>query len=338
MKKEIDLFIRVEANQVIGAGHLQRIANILNHMPKSVRLHMIISLSDMAKNIINLNIHSHIFIYDISKGADFSRFMLGRKSSEDALAFIKYLEKSQSNNIYVIADNYGIDEQWISMVRNHCEKLSVIDDYRNRYLPADVVIDPTPGVTLSSYRSLVSRHSKVLAGKNYNLIPEHYFDSFSWKGSRKSLLISFGGGRYAETFFRQVDLSFIAKELDINILSDPFKTKIECNFLGFVGGYNDVATSYKYHIGALGQSSIERIAMRIPSINIVIEDNQKYIYNFFNAQFPDVTFRPNDISKEKIITAFEQINSDIWYEKFLEKSRQLYSGTGIPLVVNSIID
>jgi UDP-2,4-diacetamido-2,4,6-trideoxy-beta-L-altropyranose hydrolase len=229
---------------------------------------------------------------DIATGGD--AFLSGTEA-DDAQETIDVLRGWQPN--WIIVDHYGLGQFWETQLRAHCGKLLVIDDYTHRAHDCDVLLNQNLGVLASHYAPhLLPDTCTVLAGTDYALLRPEFTDARPIALARrqqretgKTILVSLGGVD-ADNATGQVLSALAAAQLpqgwrvtvvmggqaphllSVRALATtmpfPVQIVVDTTEIARLMVEADLA------IGAAGSTSWERCALALPSIILVLAENQ----------------------------------------------------------------
>jgi UDP-2,4-diacetamido-2,4,6-trideoxy-beta-L-altropyranose hydrolase len=197
---------------------------------------------------------------------------------------------------WLVVDHYALDQRWEHALQPNCRKLMVIDDLADRPHQCDLLLDQNLGRKAGDYTNLVPPGSKLLVSPQYALLRPEFAASRSYSLQRrlqpvlKNILITMGGvdqpnatGRVLQTLKRCIlpegcrigvvmgahapwltQVQALAQDM-------PWPTQVFVNI-------NDMAqcmADSDLAIGAAGGTSWERCCLGLPSLMIVLADNQK---------------------------------------------------------------
>lgn len=241
---------------------------------------------------------------------------LGCSQQEDSVQTLDIL--SNINVHLLIVDHYALDEVWENNFKKIGIKIAVIDDLANRKHNSDFLLDQNEGRTSHNYEKLIPRNCVALYGSQYSLLRKefHRYRNISLKntnrGKLKSILISIGG----------IDKDNVTSEV-LNILSNCDLPN-DCELTIIMGGKspwleqvkaisekiswrtnihvdtNEMAlllSQCDMAIGAAGSSAWERCALGVPTIMIVVADNQNVIAK--NLSINNAAFVIDSVEKVK---------------------------------------
>jgi UDP-2,4-diacetamido-2,4,6-trideoxy-beta-L-altropyranose hydrolase len=276
---------------------------------------------------------------------------LGTTQQQDATECSNILQQIKPD--WLIVDHYAIDKEWEQLVSPYCEKLMVIDDLADRKHLCDLLLDQTFGRQQQDYEMLVPTSCELLLGSQYALLRPEFA---KWRPNSlerrsklefKQLLINMGG----------VDINNVTAEIlnelktcdvpnDINIVvvmgesaphleniraiasTFPYKTVVKVD----VDNMAEIMANADMAIGAAGATTWERCCLGLPTIQIVIAENQNTIAKYL--------VKKNAIKLLKDRKELSSMISDVtgWMKNVSEIARQITDGLGSKRVVNAIID
>jgi UDP-2,4-diacetamido-2,4,6-trideoxy-beta-L-altropyranose hydrolase len=196
---------------------------------------------------------------------------------------------------WLIIDHYAIDARWERALRSMCRRLMVIDDLADRPHDCDLLLDQNLGRIVADYSSLVPRDCIVLAGPRFALLRPEFveFRDYSLRRRTKlkidSLLITMGGvdkGDATGKILEALKGCSLPKDCEItvimgqnapwlsrvNLLSTemPWPTKVKVN----VDNVAELMANSNLAIGAGGSTSWERCCLGLPTIIVILAENQ----------------------------------------------------------------
>lgn len=229
---------------------------------------------------------------------------LGTTEAHDAAEMCDALARFSGHRfLTVIVDHYGLQGVWERAVRS-CSGLPIIAlDDLGRSHEADLLLDPTHGKTADDYRGLVPDHCLRLVGSDYALLRPEFQNARQASLLRRSvmypqdqpvrtLLVAMGGADPDDALgFLLPELLGLARTAGfvVHALVGPAYAQSE-RIATMVRTYperlvlhrniRDVAAllvEMDLCIGASGSSTWERCCLGVPTVNIVIADNQRQI-------------------------------------------------------------
>ncbi len=200
---------------------------------------------------------------------------------------------------WLITDHYALAQPWEVALKPYYNKLMVIDDLADRPHRCDLLLDQNLGRQPQDYAHLVPTQCQVLTGTRYALLRPEFATLRSYSLRRranapqlKQLLITMGGVDQTNATGQVLQaLQNCALPADCRItvvmgltapwLKDirelavqmPWPTEVEVNV-------NDMAqrmADSDLAIGAAGSTAWERCCLGLPTLMVVLADNQRGI-------------------------------------------------------------
>ncbi|MDJ0022481.1 MULTISPECIES: UDP-2,4-diacetamido-2,4,6-trideoxy-beta-L-altropyranose hydrolase [Pantoea] len=295
------ILIRADASLLIGTGHVMRCLTLADQLKKrgaecyfATRLHD----GHLQDKILE---RGHLCLplkkpHDRkAKTASYADW-LGCTQLQDAHEVLSLL--NDLNIDLCVVDHYGLASDWESYLKEKVGKIIVIDDLANRIHQCDILIDQNAGRTIEDYKALAPESCRFLLGAEYALLRDEFSalrdSSLNRKKNNelKSITISMGGidaANATEDVLKALRKSKLPDSCCINVVvgsnfpwmdeinksieNYPWKTTllIDTREMGKILSETDLA------IGAAGSSAWERCALGVPSVMIVVAENQKVI-------------------------------------------------------------
>jgi len=290
---------RVDASLQMGTGHMMRclaLAQVLEENGENVkficRKHEG-SLIDKNRSS-GFNVHELEVLEEIKVDNKLAySHWLGATQQQDADDCIDILRTEKTD--WLIVDHYALDEQWQKRIRPYCKKLMVIDDLADRKHQCDVLLDQTFGRQQKDYLALTPEGCELLLGSQYALLRPEFSKWREYSLERRSkpvfkqLLINMGGvdvDNVTEKILDELRTCNLPNDINItvvmggsaphledikskaNALPDKIEVKVDVDNMAEIMANADIA------IGAAGSTTWERCCLGLPTIQIVVADNQ----------------------------------------------------------------
>jgi len=351
------IIFRVDASLKIGTGHVMRclaLAKILKENGLDVRFicrrHKGNLIEKIYLNGFKVYALEGKFESEVSNRLKHSHF-LEVSSQQDADESMEMLHSEKFD--WLIVDHYALDEHWQKSLKPYYKKLLVIDDLADRNHQCDVLIDQTFGRGKEDYLNLVPKSCKMLLGSRYALLRNEFS---SWrpyslkrriKPKFKRLLINMGGAdvnNITEDVLDELKYSKLPNDISIIVVMGeisphvedvkskakemPYMTEVRVN----VGNMAEIMANSDIAIGASGSTTWERCCLGLPTIQIVVAENQNNISKMLA--------RNNAIKILQDINELPKILSDVsdWMEKISNTSRKISDGEGVSRVLKTLME
>lgn len=286
---------RVDASRELGMGHLERCLTLARAM-KAVGIDVHFISSDCGfqyyKKIRNQSFKLSILKSNINNFGLFD-------SEDDANQTLEILKNIPAK--ILVVDHYGIGKSWEEKIRNNVCYLIVIDDLANRTHYCDALIDQNVGKKNRDYEKLVNSKAKLFIGPEYALLRNEFIDHrrklseaaggvtlFDSEDELK-ILISMGGVDSNNITGRIVAIlstMTIEEKVSFSVLigqNFPYESDLVRQLRNFphqitiykeVDQIADFVHDHCMAIGSGGISALERCSLGIPSILVVLAENQ----------------------------------------------------------------
>lgn len=356
----MNIIFRVDASIFIGIGHVMRCLTLAEGFTKKgYRVEFICRTHD--GNMINLIEYKGFVVHQIklinkknnslkSSTNTYSNW-LGCSQIEDAESCVEVLKNTKPD--LLIVDHYAIGNIWHDFLKKYYKKLMVIDDLADRKLDCDFLLDQTYGRDLEDYQNLVPERCQILVGSKYSLLRDEFakMRNLSLRSrlnrSPNNLLISMGGvdlNNVTGQILDKIKTCGLKKDTQItvvvgqtcphieNIMHQAQGLPYKINVLTNVNNMAEIMTSSDFAIGGSGATTWERACLGLPSIQIVIAENQRFIAERIDKN--DVAI---SIQIEQINELCKHISNLITnLRDFSVKSSRLTDGTGVKQVLNQV--
>ncbi|MCO7570711.1 UDP-2,4-diacetamido-2,4,6-trideoxy-beta-L-altropyranose hydrolase [Pseudomonas chlororaphis] len=213
-----------------------------------------------------------------------------QQDASDSAAILRQLQPD-----WLIVDHYALDVRWEQAIRPLCGKLMAIDDLADRAHCCDLLLDQNLGRQAADYSAWVLPHCEVLAGSKYALLRVDFAQLRNYSIERRSaprlrqLLISMGGVDKDNVTGQVLDaLKNCTLPEDCRIwtvmgATAPWLDSVRAQCAGMpvptevLVNISDMAqrmADSDLAIGAAGGTSWERCCMGLPTLTVVIAENQ----------------------------------------------------------------
>jgi UDP-2,4-diacetamido-2,4,6-trideoxy-beta-L-altropyranose hydrolase len=360
--------IRADANTKIGIGHVMRCLALAEwlyaHNLRPLLLtkypnKLIESKISLLKGQIN---YLPKFSSQPSNTYLHSKWLNGSEN-EDAKICIEVIEneiqKIGKSPSFIIVDHYALAAPWEKKISAFAPIL-VIDDLSDRQHECKWLVDQTFGKTDDDYSTLVPDNTKLMIGPQYALIRKEFTSaskSFKRKfpESKIKVLLTLGGVDknndtskvllFLEAFKvlnkKQITTTVVTGTANPNLYK--LQTEVaqiqNTSLLTDVNNMAELMASHDVCIGAAGSTSWERCVMSLPTISIVLAENQKTIAKYLaDAEIVLDLGLVGEITKEKFMEVFNLLlNNMNLYNSLSIKSNSLCDGLGCNRIIKEVV-
>jgi UDP-2,4-diacetamido-2,4,6-trideoxy-beta-L-altropyranose hydrolase len=296
------VLIRVDASLQIGTGHVMRCLTLAHALQK--KGHEVSFVCREHEGHLTQKISTEgfeVFSLPSSKRLNESSSLehahwLGEDWKKDAVQTLEVMESLSPE--LLIVDHYALDVEWEKKLRGKVSKIFVIDDLADREHDCDFLLDQTYGRECCDYEKLVPTFCQLLLGSEYALLRPEFYE---WRErslerrerpTLKNILVSMGGvdpDNYTESVLSSLARSNLNTNITVTVVLGknsphinkvrefaakmPFDTQVltEVNNMAEIMTYSDLA------IGASGATTWERCCLGLPTLSIILAENQKTI-------------------------------------------------------------
>lgn len=255
---------------------------------------------------------------------------------------------------WLIVDHYALDARWEMAMRDITDGIMVIDDLADRKHDCDLLLDQTLGRKENDYEAKVPENCTILTGSLYALLRPEFSQWREYSLARreqpvfKSLLVNLGGIDNTNITGKVLDVlarCTLPDDLKITIvmgLTAPYLTQVQeqakqmpvtTDVMVNVSNMAEIMAKSDLAIGAAGSTSWERCCLGLPSLMLILADNQKNTANALEKAGAIMTIK---IITEIIEIMQRIIASPDILQKMSEAARDVVNGNGVAAVVEHL--
>jgi len=293
--------IRVDASIQIGTGHVIRCLNLADALHRRGVDIQFISRDhpgNLGKMIAQKG-YSITLLPSVQKAGEIPSIQnnyatwLGAPQEEDALQTIGSLQPEKPD--WLIIDHYGINVQWENMLRPYVKGIMVIDGLADRLHDCDILLDQTyTAAGESRWTGLVPDSCRLFVGPRYALLNSeflaHRAEMPQRDGTIRRIFIAFGGTDQANNTEKalkavlglgmnrqnvHVDVVIGASNPYYSVIHDQYKNEANVKIYYQTSRIAELMAKADLAIGAGGTMMWERCFLGLPTLVIVLSDNQK---------------------------------------------------------------
>jgi UDP-2,4-diacetamido-2,4,6-trideoxy-beta-L-altropyranose hydrolase len=288
---------RADASLNIGTGHVMRCLTLADFL-RSKGADCEFICREHSGNLIDFIrkqgfVVHNMPVYDETRGHLSHSLWLGASQDQDANFCASLLAYFKPN--WLVVDHYALDALWERALVSYCNHLMVIDDLADRPHACQMLIDQTFGRIADDYSSLIINDCLFLCGSTFALLRPEFAKLRDYSLRRRlsqlprQLLISMGGvdkDNVTSKVMSALILSHLSSECEITVVmgegapnlseviqkaeSMPWLTKV----LVGVNNMAQLMADSDLAIGSGGTTSWERCCLGLPSIILVLAENQ----------------------------------------------------------------
>lgn len=326
------VLIRADGGNNIGMGHIMRTLTLAKELKK----YFDVEYACRDGNKYSDGIHK----------VQVSGFKVNILKDND---FLEELIKLKSD--ILITDSYDVDEQYFLKTKESFNKTIYIDDM-GLYSFKNVDILINQNINADDLKYDLTSETKYLLGCEYTILRDEFMDLKPKLIKRriKDIMITCGG---SDPFLLTLKLLYYVKDEKYRFhvvigpaFNEDYVSKLKSyeNFDNMLFYYNAdmkaVMEKCDMCIAAAGTTLYELCAVGIPSLSIVVAENQNKVSNKFNSlKLVKSLGWHDDINKEKILDEINLLNKNYSMRKEIsQKASKLVDGKGTLRIVEKILD
>ncbi len=352
---------RTDASIQIGTGHVMRCLTLADALAAKGAQCTFICREHAGNLVEHIRSKGHnVHGLPVGRGADTSlphSAWLGATQAQDLEAFVPLLAKLQPD--WLVVDHYALDACWESAVVRHCTNLMVIDDLGDRPHVCNLLLDQTFGRDAKDYRPLVPDDCTLLCGSNYALLRPEFAALRSYSLHRraqpklKHLLITMGGvdkDNVTAQVLNALRACSLPADCEITVVMGskaPWLTDVQqqaqrmpCPTTVRIGVNNmaQLMADSDLAIGAAGATSWERCCLGLPTVIVVLADNQRYAAGLLEAaKAARILQLDNNLPTQLAGLINEVVLSEYPLRNLIEGARVITDGGGVRRIVGYLL-
>jgi len=256
---------------------------------------------------------------------------------------------------WLVVDHYALDTNWENKLRPYVEHIMVIDDLADRLHDCDLLLDQNLGRQPNDYQGRVPLNCTLLIGPSYALLRPEFAALREYSLGRrqvpelKQVLITMGGvDRFNVTSRVLAALRYSPLPDDCRILvvmgaKAPWLTKVESltatlpwptEVLINTNNMAQLMASSDLAIGAAGSTSWERCCLGLPTLMMIIADNQREVASYLMSAGAAVCIESDKIEKELPEWIWSYVSEPNTYVSMIRQASSITDGLGVWHVSN----
>lgn len=279
---------------------------------------------------------------------------LGAAQAQDAQACAPIMAAQQPD--WLIVDHYALDACWEQALASYCRRLMVIDDLADRPHACDLLLDQTFGRDPADYRPLVPTQCQLLCGSSYALLRPEFAALRPYSLQRRTqpqlrnLLITMGGvdkDNVTSKILIALRASPLPPDCQITVVmgaTAPWLAQVQqlaqdmpwpTQVLNGVSNMAQLMADSDLAIGAAGATSWERCCLGLPTIMLVLADNQSKIAKVLSEAGVAHVFDSSKLKGQPLITT--ECSQPLWLGAMSSAAAAITDGHGAARVAEAFI-
>ena len=349
--------IRVDGSTRMGGGHVMRCLTLADELNR-IGADTVFVSAVMPQPLRARLDHAGHTLRDIDNGH--VELACGRERWEEASLSADAQREDASRTAealdgafdWIIVDHYLLDRVWEEAVRAAAARVMVIDDLANRRHDCDLLLDQTFGRVAGDYVSLVPEGARLLLGARYALLrPEFVLERPDSLARRRCpapvdrIVISLGASDLDGITAAAVDeVRRAAPDCSVDVVLGSGAPSLHA--LGLLASdqpslqlhvdTSEMAPLLRQAdlaIGAFGTTSWERCCLGVPSIGLILAENQRFLARSLGEVEASIAVA----SIAELPLALRELLDDATRRlKMVAASAAITSGNGASLVAQAI--
>jgi len=279
------VLFRTDASIRLGSGHLMRCMTLAQKL-RTKGCQIAFVCRDLPDNLQLLLEQEEYSLWTLSAES----WSASRGWQDDAAGTVRYIKQGGTRADWIVVDQYDLDARWEMLLREHADKIMVIDDLADREHECDLLLDQNLHDG-SPYRERVPTGTDVLMGPQYALLRDEFRQARDRVEPRtgvvRRMVICFGStdptGETSKALAAVGQLNLRLIDIDVIVgASNPQAREIAkmcagVPYLHFHVQVSDMANFLAradLALGGAGVSTWERLALGVPSLVVAVADNQ----------------------------------------------------------------
>lgn len=272
------IFIRADGGKSIGMGHVMRMLVLASELRK--RNQIIFLCRNDKSNKYDAGIQK-------IKNSDFEIIEIDDSNIIESIIKIQ----KENNADILISDTYEVDEEYFNKLKPHFKLTGYIDDVNKCYMNVDFIINQNINAKKLDYSKTTKKGTNLFLGLEYCMLREEFKIACKEKEAKEyveDILLTVGGMDDSNNTMKILSSLKTLKQRIHVVLGNAFNKRVIDEVYKLSEEYKNI---YPYEnanmselmkkcdiaISACGSTIYELCAMNVPSIGIIIADNQRSV-------------------------------------------------------------
>lgn len=333
------IFIRADGGKSIGMGHVMRTIVLASELRK--RNQVVFLCKNDTSNKYDAGIQK-------IKNCDFEVIEIEDKNIIENIIKIQ----NEHNADILISDTYEVNEEYFNKLKQYFKLTGYIDDVNKCYMNVDFIINQNINAKKLDYSKTTKEGTSLFFGPQFCMLREEFKIACKEKKSRESvedILLTLGGMDDSNNTMKiLIKLKTLRQRIHV-VLGNAFNKSVINEVYKFSEEYKNI---YPYEnanmselmkkcdiaISACGSTIYELCAMNVPSIGIIVADNQIEVGRVMveEGMLSDI-FSINNFKEDEFVNSIiTLIENKTLRDKIQEKQKSVVDVNGAFNLVNEI--
>ncbi|HGY9624956.1 UDP-2,4-diacetamido-2,4,6-trideoxy-beta-L-altropyranose hydrolase [Pseudomonas putida] len=355
----MNIVFRVDASLSIGSGHVMRCLTLARALRE--RGHQCMFICREHPGNLNATLELENFKVfrlpvDVCQDKELHHAdWLGSSQEADAEICKKYI--SSLNADWLVVDHYALDFRWEQRVNPNKYRVLVIDDLADRVHACDILLDQNLGKKEHHYAKLVDESCLVLTGPSNSLLRPEFANCREKSLERRKLgqleeiLITLGGvdvNNNTGLLLKALKECNLPKNVRIVVVMgataphiDEVRKIAEYSLwpMEVLCGIKDMAermASADLAISAGGGTSWERCAVGLPTLLVVMAENQKFASEALRAHGAAEIIDLSLPLESQLCAALHKLQNPKALKEMSDAAAKICDGSGILNIIEAL--
>lgn len=274
----MSIFIRADGGVSIGLGHIMRMIVLAKELAQLSKVFFICRNSNLNKEKFQSGI-------EVIKKNGFGVLEI---SEENVIEDIIKVQKKYKAQL-IITDSYEVDEEYFNSLKPYFKYTGYVDDINKLKMNVDFIINQNFKAEYMDYSKTINSNTKLFLGSQYCMLREEFRSNtlnFNKRENVEGVLVTLGGmdkDYNTLKILKQIEGCKINIHVVVGVAFDKTLNDELVNasnrasniFLHKNPNMSELMNKCYIAISACGSTLYELCAMKVPTMGIVIADNQK---------------------------------------------------------------
>lgn len=255
---------------------------------------------------------------------------------------------------WVVVDHYRLDDSWEHAFARGGERLLVIDDLASRPHHCDLLVDQTFGRSADEYRPFVPAECRILTGARYAMLRPAFAEARAEalrrrtaQGHVQRIIVSLGmtdadglTGDVVEGLLRlpitcPIDVVLGATAPSVARIEALAADRTNLHLHRDVPDMVPLLLNADLAVGAAGTAAWERCCLALPSVTMVLADNQRLVARTLAEAGAALAVRDAD---EAAAAVESLLGDETARQRMIAAAAAITDGRGTDLIVAAMLD
>ena len=296
------IFIRADGGISIGLGHVMRTLVLGKELKKNNEIIFLCKRSNIEKS------HDNNIKY-ITEGYN-NKYKVGiEKIKENGFEVIEIDENNIIEDIIdlqckykadlIITDSYNVDEEYFDKLKEYFTLTGYIDDVNKCKMNVDFIINQNINAEDINYIPNINKNTKLLLGTKYCMLRDEFRENYKKKQVKRNaedILLTLGGMDKDQNTMKILDkIKMCSANIHV-VVGSAFDEKLIEEIYSLSKKYLNIKVYENANmstlmkicdlaISACGSTLYELCAINVPTIGIIIADNQEMVAKKMKEKF-----------------------------------------------------